>query len=116
MGDMPRAQRFSIQTPLKFRASGEIDWKEGETVNISRTGVLFRSRSGMAVRAPVEMSFVLPTEVARPSGATVLCQGEVVRTVVRPERDDIIAVAAKILDYQLSRAIEDSKLPTGEKQ
>jgi PilZ domain len=117
MAGIPRAQRFSIQTPLRYRESGDSTWQEGETVNISRTGVLFRTQRTIASRTPLELSFELPIEVASLSGATVICQGEVVRTVMPPTSDDAAAVAARILEYQLARVPDEQGLEGGrEKQ
>jgi hypothetical protein len=37
----PRAQRYPLHIPLKYRPSGTPNWWEGRTENISRSGVLF---------------------------------------------------------------------------
>ena len=38
---LSRAQRFQLQLPLKYRRLDEKDWHDGETRNISRSGLLF---------------------------------------------------------------------------
>ena len=40
-----RAPRFQLHLPLKYRRLDEEKWHEGETRNISRSGLLFRRRS-----------------------------------------------------------------------
>ncbi len=48
-----RATRFSVHMPVRYRAIGEGEWREGHTENISRTGVLFWVDSlGSAELAP----------------------------------------------------------------
>ena len=106
MVGVPRAQRFPIQTTLRFRASGQSEWLEGETVNISRTGVLFQAQRVVLINTPVEMSFHLPVEIADESAAVVFCQGQVVRTVLPPATDASPVLAAKILEYRFERAKE----------
>jgi hypothetical protein len=97
----PRASRFPIHTLLHFRAKGEAQWKEGETVNISRSGVLFRAPQVMSVRTPLEMIFELPVELAEGPAATVRCQGVVARTVLPAASDDAPVLAATISGYRL---------------
>jgi PilZ domain len=98
---IPRAARFPIQTLLHFRGKGEEQWREGETVNISRSGLLFRSLQPLSVKTPVEMSFELPVELSEGPAATVICRGEVVRTVLPAASDESPVQAATIRDYRL---------------
>ncbi len=99
----PRAPRFPIQAPLQFRVKGEGQWKEGQTVNISRSGVLFRASQLLAVRTPLEMTFELPAGLAEGPAATVTCQGEVVRTVMPAASDQGAETAATIQCYLMQR-------------
>jgi hypothetical protein len=99
----PRAPRFPIQAALRYRVGNETDWLEGETVNISRTGILFRARKQEALKTPIEMSFNLPVTLADESGAIVFCQGEIVRTVLPPASDSPPRLAARILEYRFAR-------------
>jgi len=99
----PRAQRFDFQLPLRYRASGETAWQEGRTENISRTGVLFWVGRSMEAHTPVEISFEMPVEVGGERGAEVVCQGEIVRTVLPATTDAQPALAARILEYQFIR-------------
>jgi two-component system, cell cycle sensor histidine kinase and response regulator CckA len=92
-----RAQRFKLRLPIRYRPLGEPDWRSGTTENISRSGVLFRAEELLDPMAQLEISLVLPPEIAGLSAAEVVCRGEVVRTTdtsaVHP------ALAAKILQY-----------------
>ncbi len=85
-----RARRFPLHYPLLYRKTGAPDWQDGETINISRTGILFRA--GEYVPA----SSVLDIQVQLPSKIILSCQGSVVRT-----EDSIFAI--QIHRYTLSR-------------
>jgi hypothetical protein len=93
-----RAQRYQLQLPLRYRPMGEDAWRKGTTENISRSGVLFRAQETMPARAQLEISLVLPPEIAGLSTAEVVCRGEIVRAV-EPDFSGNPALAAKILQY-----------------
>src|SRR6202044_1069163 len=40
---LSRAQRFQLHLPLKYRRLDEKNWHDGETRNISRSGLLFQA-------------------------------------------------------------------------
>jgi hypothetical protein len=88
---------------LHFRTPGESDWLEGETENISRSGVLFHAPAPVDVSTPIEMSFMLPVDMSGQSGALVLCRGRVVRTLLPAASDDPPAMAAKFSEYRIIR-------------
>jgi hypothetical protein len=50
-----RAQRFPIEAPLRYRAEEESAWTEGATVNISRSGILFRAEKEIPPRTILQM-------------------------------------------------------------
>jgi PAS domain S-box-containing protein len=94
-----RAQRFQLRLPLQYRRLGEKNWHEGTTANISRSGMLFHAEELLQPSAQLEISLVLPAEIAGLSATQVVCRGEVVRTV-NPEGSTMNpALAAKILQY-----------------
>jgi len=94
-----RAQRFHLQLPLRYRRLGEIQWHEGKTENISRSGMLFQADEVLQPSAQLEINLVLPAEIAGLSSTEVVCRGEVVRTV-QPNGTAIApALAARILQY-----------------
>jgi len=94
-----RAQRFKLQLPLKYRPIGENDWRVGTTENISRSGLLFRAEELIPASVQLEISLVLPAEIAGLSAAEVVCRGEVVRSVEAEAPSMNPALAAKILQY-----------------
>ncbi len=105
-----RAPRFSIQTALRYRPSGQTTWRQGQTTNISRSGLLFQVEQPLAVDTPLEMSFALPGEVGARSGSEVFCEGQVVRAALSSAKDAPVNLAARILAYGFIRS-EDERVP-----
>ena len=61
----PRAPRFDLRVPVRYRASGGDDWHAGSTENMSRTGLLFRADRLLPVSTPIEMLVTLPMRAGR---------------------------------------------------
>jgi PAS domain S-box-containing protein len=94
-----RAQRFQLRLPLRYRLVGETQWHQGETENISRSGMLFETEESLQPASQLEINLVLPAEIAGLPSTEVVCRGEVVRTV-EPHGDVLSpALAARILQY-----------------
>jgi hypothetical protein len=98
---IPRAFRYAIHIPVKFREKGTADWHEGKTVNISRTGVLFQSDMNLPAKSLLEMQIVLPRQLGGEPQANVRCWGPVVRSQTIEEKGPI-ALAASIRRYRFS--------------
>ena len=102
----PRAQRFDIELPLRYRARGETAWHEGRTANISYAGVRFWTDRLVEVHTPIEMNLQIPAHIGGETGAEIVCRGEIVRTVLPASIDDQPSLAARILEYQFVRGRE----------
>ncbi len=95
------AHRFPIVASVTFREHGEREWRAASTLNISRSGVLFRTDGALpSPRQSVEFVVTLRPR-SMTAGSKVRCSGRVVRAT--PE---IIAgggrrVAVTIDDYAL---------------
>ena len=89
--------------PLTFRRSGDREWRQGTTENISRSGVLFRAPELMDQETPLEMCFTLPFEVSGRPAAQVICRGAVVRVVPAAGTQSESALAATIRRYRFLR-------------
>src|SRR3984957_10792917 len=76
-----RARRFNLQLPLRYRPLGEKAWRPGTSENISRSGVLFQAQELLHPNAVVEITLVLPPEIAGLAATEVMCRAEVVRTI-----------------------------------
>ncbi len=98
-----RPPRFPIQTPLQYRQNGELEWLGGVTINISRSGVLFRADKTVATDAVLEMQIVFPAEVTGEIPARVFCSGPVVRTAPPDALDHRPVLAAAISRYRFAR-------------
>jgi PAS domain S-box-containing protein len=104
---LTRAQRFQLHLPLKYRRLDENNWHDGETRNISRSGLLFEAEDALPTSVVLEINLVLPAEIAGLSPTEVVCRGEVVRTV-RTGETMPPALAARILQYHFQHG---SQLP-----
>ncbi|MGB9206093.1 MAG: ATP-binding protein [Terriglobales bacterium] len=94
-----RARRFNLHLPLRYRPLGEENWRPGTTENISRSGLLFQAQELLSPNALLEISLVLPAEIAGLAATEVICRGEVVRSVEAQGQSVSPALAAKILQY-----------------
>jgi len=103
---LSRAQRFHLQLPLKYRRLDEEDWHDGETRNISRSGLLFQAEDVLQPNVILEINLVLPAEIAGLSQTEVVCRGEVVRTVQAAGEEMPPALAAKILQYRFQHGTD----------
>ncbi|MFZ0308211.1 MAG: ATP-binding protein [Candidatus Sulfotelmatobacter sp.] len=94
-----RAPRFQLHLPLKYRRLDEEKWHDGQTRNISRSGLLFQAEDLLPANVQLEINLVLPAEIAGLSATEVVCRGEIVRTVQPVGAEMPPALAAKILQY-----------------
>src|SRR5579863_8556513 len=105
---LSRAQRFQLHLPLKYRRLDEETWHDGETRNISRSGLLFEAEAFLQPNVVLEINLVLPAEIAGLSPTEVVCRGEIVRAVESAGEQMPAALAAKILQYRFQHG---SQLP-----
>ena len=96
----PRAPRYVLQVPVRYRALGGDDWHSGSTENMSRTGVLFRTGHLLQVSTTIEMLIRLPIGQG---GSEVRCRGRVVRAMPPAAPDRLPALATTISNYQFLR-------------
>jgi hypothetical protein len=68
-----RAQRFPLQVSLRYRKNGVSHWLDGRTINISRTGILFRADERLSEKSVLEIIIQFPLK------ATLACRASVVR-------------------------------------
>jgi PAS domain S-box-containing protein len=99
-----RARRFNLQLPLRYRPLGEKSWRPGTTENISRSGLLFQAQEALHPSAQLEISLVLPAEIAGLASTEVICRGEIVRSVKGRGSNVNPALAAKILQYHFQHS------------
>jgi hypothetical protein len=105
---LPRAERFAIETTVRYRNVGQNGWHQGKTENISGSGVLFRAKNLVALKTRVEMIFPLLVKGSGASGANVRCFGRIVRKVPPVGPKGETGLAATIEEYLLVHAEEVS--------
>jgi CheY-like chemotaxis protein len=101
--DQPRAHRYLLHFPVRYRAVGDNNWWTGVTENISRSGLLFRAEHAIEPNHQVEMTFMLPVTSIGDPPAEVTCHAEIVRVVEPGDTQLPPAFGAKILNYRLQR-------------
>jgi two-component system NtrC family sensor kinase len=108
---LSRAPRFQLHLPLKYRRLDEDKWHDGETRDISRSGLLFQAGDLtqphlLQPNVQLEINLVLPAEIAGLSPTEVVCRGEIVRTVKTAGEEMPPALAAKILQYHFQHGAQ----------
>jgi PilZ domain len=101
-GLIPRATRFRIEVPLRYRSVGERTWHDGQIENISGSGVLFRAGPLFAVATVIEFAFSVPFTSSGNSHAEVFCRAQVVRAAPPTPADTRPGLAAAIRGYRLT--------------
>jgi len=97
----PRARRFPIAAELLFREHGRSAWRTGTTINVSRSGVLFRAEGKPpASTRPLDFILKLPLNGDTPA-PHVRCTGHVVRIAPGMVAGGGHAVAVSIEGYAL---------------
>lgn len=76
-----RARRFAVEIPIRYRETGRTAWQEGTTLNISTSGVLFRSAKALKTDTPLDIAFVLPVVIPGETPGEIRCRGTVIRGV-----------------------------------
>lgn len=105
-GEALRARRYEIGTIIRYRVRGEREWHEGETENISISGMLIRSDRSLEPRTAIEMRFFLPVELDGESAAEIFCRGLVIRSSRCRVPAGSFMIAAKIMHSRFHRQIE----------
>lgn len=88
---------------MRYRVTGNLAWRDGRTVNISDSGVLFRAEDPLVVDTRIEIRLVLPSPATEGSQPEISCQGRIVRTLPPTEPDMRPGLAAAIEEYKFLR-------------
>ncbi|MGE5199585.1 MAG: PilZ domain-containing protein [Rhodospirillaceae bacterium] len=95
-----RARRFSMAMPLVFRQSAESEWQDAQTLNLSRTGILFRTEGAAPARdRQIEFIVSLPLFSAD-LDSRVRCTGRVARVAAEAPAEGGKAVGVTIDSYE----------------
>ena len=91
---IPRARRFPIATRVLWRPQSQrdqSDWSEGMSLNMSRSGVLFRCTRLPATGTQVDLILALSWEACLIDCADLKCCGRIVRIEERVAGDPAVA-------------------------
>jgi hypothetical protein len=100
---IPRAQRYEINTTMRYCIRGEKQWRQGVVKNISISGVLIHTETFLELEAEIEIRFSLPVHLRGESAAEVLCRGSVVRSSKCEGPGEAAMVAARIGHWRFLR-------------
>lgn len=98
-----RARRFSTEIPIRYRELGSRDWKEGISVNISTSGVLFKPAVRVRPPAELEIKFMLPVAIRGDTPAEIRCKGTAVREAPDSRRAGTPMIAVAIARHKFVR-------------
>ncbi len=86
---------------MTFRQVGDTEWQQGQTANVSRTGVLFTTQTTMKPHTALEMKLAFPAEIVGQGAGQVVCRGEVIRAESSPLQEPQSALAATIGSFRM---------------
>jgi hypothetical protein len=105
-----RAPRYSIPIAILYRTPGDPTWLEGQTENISRSGVLFRTDRPIETNTPVELMMEIPQFINTAVAGPAICRGRIVRAVAPSVLEDRPAFAAAVLEFELARPFDPRRI------
>jgi hypothetical protein len=103
---MPRATRFVMNLPVRYRVRGEQGWFYGMSVNISVSGVLFRADRDVDPRAQMQIEVILPGDE---HGSAAVTAGGAVTRVLSEDRGADRLVAAHLDSPDLVRSTRSAR-------
>ena len=75
-----RARRFNLQLPLRYRRSEKKAGARAPPKTSAAPALLFQAQETLHPNAQLEISLVLPAEIAGLAATEVICRGEIVRS------------------------------------
>ena len=101
--DRRQLTRYSVRTPLRFRAIGLASDKSEhftEALNVSRGGFFFATSAPLQVGSSIEATLRMPAEVTGSNSEEARCTARVVHVRNEPYGDGRIGFGAEIEKYQ----------------
>lgn len=105
-------QRFALNLPVSVRSTANGAASSGFTQDLSARGVFFYTDLPLAKDEPLELTFVMPSEITLAETMRVRCRGKVVR-VAAPERGATYGVAVRLEGYDFLSENEPLVSSTG---
>ena len=82
----------------------------GQTENISKSGILFRTSRPIEANTPVELMMEIPDFITMSVAGPAICRGRVVRAGALPVLKDRWAFAAAVLEFELARPFDPRRI------
>ena len=95
----PASVRRATTTAVRYRVVGEDQWLEGQTVNISESGVLFQAAEPLVPETIIEMTFRVPDRMG-PLAGELMCVGRVVRRASAASSTVHFSIAATFVEVR----------------
>ena len=100
---IPRAERFPISIPVRYREPNHPEWLEGKTQNISCSGLLLHTDASLEPKITLELRIELPVSVLGEGRGEIVCKGTVVRAQENTLAGLPTALAVAIQSYRMTR-------------
>ena len=96
------ARRFNLKLPLRFRplSNPATPEQQGESLNLSQSGVYFATDFPLKVGMPVELFLNMPRELTGLSATEVRCVGQVIHIQGGKPLDTKFGVGVHIERYE----------------
>jgi len=98
---------LKLNTPVRYRGKEMGAWVNGRIENLSQSGVFLHGPQQLPSNSLVEMVFEMPEEISGQKNSSVLCQGRITRTKQGHDSDEVVELAASILDYKFLHQNQD---------
>src|SRR5277367_5375374 len=106
--------RFSLRTPLRFRAIGLSSDKTEhftEALNVSKGGFFFASSAALQIGMPIEATLRMPMEVTGGAAEETKCRARVVHVRNAPYGDGRIGFGVEIEEFRGRPALGAATAP-----
>ncbi len=100
----PRERRLRHHVTVQFRVVGSKMWHEGQTENISKSGVLFNADESFQEGTGLELVFEMPKELTGDEPAPVMCRCTVARVTTSQKEPAVYHIACSVSDYEFMKA------------
>ena len=98
---IPRAARFALAMPGRYRLPRGGDWHEVRVVNLSDSGILFRADEPLPLGTLFEMVVETPFQIGNLAPGRFRCLAKISRTEPVLSTDAGYPVAAEFVEFRI---------------
>jgi PilZ domain len=99
---LQRARRFPTRIPIRYSPDGGSTWFEGQTEDISHSGVLFVAEQAVPIKTDLTMKLSV-SSAGTETVAEIVCRGNIVRIVQADGTGTLPRLGVTISSYQITR-------------